>query len=196
MPSGPLAGSAPPGDGPAAPPVGLPDPAELARLLDERAIVEVTHRYCAALDGRDWAELARCFTADAVAVFGRVPGQHEGLAAIQRVCRRSLEPLDASQHLVANHLIDISGDVASSRCYVRAQHTRRGLEGGKNFIIAGTYQDQWRRTPEGWRITRRTLVETWSEGNPAVLARHAEEGSGARGAPADAAETDAGEEPR
>jgi len=181
------------GDGPPTPAPGPPDPAELARLVDERAIVEVTHRYCAALDGRDWAELARCFTPDAVAVFGRVPGQHEGIAAIQRVCRRSLEPLDASQHLVANHLIDISGDAASSRCYVRAQHTRHGLEGGKNFIVAGTYEDEWKRTPEGWRITSRNLVVTWTEGNPAVLARHAEEGSVAPGAPTGAGETEAGE---
>lgn len=144
---------------------------ELARLLDERAIVEVTHRYCAALDGRDWAALDRCFTPDAVAVFGRVPGRHEGLGAIQRVCRTSLEPLDASQHLVANHLIDVSGDGARSRCYVRAQHTRRGLEDGDNFMIAGTYVDEWRRTADGWRITSRTLVVSWTEGNPGVLAR-------------------------
>ncbi len=147
------------------------DETEFARLIDERAIVEVTHRYCAALDGRDFAALERCFTEDAVAVFGRVRGRHEGIEAIQRVCRAALEPLDASQHLVANHLIELSGDTAHSSCYIRAQHTRREFPGGENYLIAGSYIDDWRRTPEGWRIAERHLVESWGEGNPAVLGR-------------------------
>jgi len=144
---------------------------ELARLLDERTIVEVTHRYCAALDGRDWVALDRCFTPDAVAVYGGVAGEHHGLEAIKAVCRASLEPLDASQHLVGNHLVDLVGDTATSRCYVRAQHCRRGLPGGDNFMVAGTYEDDWRRMAEGWRITRRVLAVTWTDGNPMVLAR-------------------------
>ncbi len=154
----------------------MPDDTELTRLLDERAIVEVTHRYCAALDGRDWDALSRCFTPDAIAVYGRITGQHEGIGAIQRVCRTALEPLDASQHLVANHLVELLGDQAKSSCYIRAQHTRRGLEDGENFMVAGTYEDEWRRTADGWRICRRTLVVSWTEGNPAVLARRPEGG--------------------
>lgn len=151
--------------------------AELARLLDERAIVEVTHRYCAALDGRDWAALDGCFTPDAVAVYGGVPGEHHGLDAIKAVCRASLQPLDASQHLVANHLVDLAGDFATSRCYVRAQHCR-SVPGGDTFMVAGTYEDDWRRTPAGWRISRRVLTVTWTGGNPAVMVRkRAGEGS-------------------
>jgi ketosteroid isomerase-like protein len=150
--------------------------AEVARMLDERAIVEVTHRYCAALDGHDWQALERCFTPDAVAVYGGVPGEHDGLDAIKEVCRASLEPLDASQHLVANHLVELAGDTAASRCYVRAQHCRRELPDGENFMIAGTYEDEWLRTADGWRITRRVLAVTWTEGNPMVLARNRREG--------------------
>jgi ketosteroid isomerase-like protein len=145
--------------------------AALVRLLDERAIVEVTHRYCAALDGRRWEALDGCFIPDAVAVYGGVPGEHHGLDAIKAICRASLQPLDASQHLVANHLVDLAGDTATSRCYVRAQHCRRGLTGGDNFMVAGTYEDDWRRTPDGWRIARRVLVVTWTDGNPAVMVR-------------------------
>lgn len=144
----------------------------LDRLLDEWAIVEVTHRYCAALDGHDWEALGRCFTPDAVAVFGGVPGEHHGLDAIKAVCRASLEPLDASQHLVANHLVELTGDTATSRCYVRAQHCRWGLPEGTNFMVAGTYEDAWRRTADGWRINRRVLAVTWTDGNPTVLVRN------------------------
>ncbi|MDA8279708.1 MAG: nuclear transport factor 2 family protein [Actinomycetota bacterium] len=146
--------------------------AALARLVDEHAIIEVTHRYCAALDGRDFEALGGCFTVDAVAVYGGVRGEHRGIDAIKSVCRASLEPLDASQHLVANHLIELAGETATSRCLVRAQHCRRGLPGGENFMVAGTYEDEWRRMPEGWRISRRVLAVTWTEGNPKVLERN------------------------
>jgi hypothetical protein len=183
MPSGPLAGSEPPADGGReAAPGRLRGGEELQRLVDELDIVGVTHRYCAAIDGRNWGDLARCFTPDATAVFGGLPGRHEGLAEIQRVISNSLEPLDASQHLVTNHLIELSGDAAASRCYVHAQHVRRGLEGGENFTLAGTYEDQWRRTVEGWRISSRTLSVTWTQGNREVLGKRGEDGSPRRGA--------------
>lgn len=186
MPSGPLAGSEPPADSGREAVAGqLSGGEELQRLVDELDIVGATYRYCAAIDGRNWGDLARCFTPDATAVFGGLPGRHEGLAEIQMAISNSLEPLDASQHLVTNHLIELSGDAATSRCYVHAQHVRRGLEGGENFTLAGTYEDQWQRTAEGWRICLRTLSVTWTQGNREVLRKRGEEGSPRRGAGAE-----------
>ena len=183
MPSGPLAGSEPPPDSGPEAPGGRPSGGEeLQRLVDELEIVGVTYRYCAAIDGRNWGDLARCFTPDATAVFGGLPGRSQGLAEIQRTIRNSLERLDASQHLVTNHLIELSGDAATSRCYVHAQHVRRGLEGGENFTLAGTYEDQWQRTAQGWRISWRTLSVTWTQGNREVLGKRGEQGPPRRGA--------------
>jgi ketosteroid isomerase-like protein len=153
-------------------------------MLDEQAIVGVTYRYCAAIDARSWDDLTHCFTPDAAAVFGGLPGRHEGLAEIQRVIRSALEPLDASQHIVSNHLIEVSGDTATSRCYVQAQHVRSGPDGSDNFTLAGTYEDEWQRTGDGWRICSRTLSVTWTQGNREVLAKRASgDAPGGAGAP-------------
>ena len=141
----------------------------LESLLDRTEIVELLHRYATAIDDRDWARLATCFTADAVALYGPVLGRQEGIAAIEKTCRTAIEPLDASQHLVGTHEIELDGDRARARCYVHAQHTRAGMPGGDNFVIGATYFDQLVRTPDGWRIRERELRILWQEGNPRVL---------------------------
>ena len=37
--------------------------------------------------------------------------------------------------------------------------------------MAGVYDDELRRTADGWRIVHRTLTVTWTDGNPAVIGR-------------------------
>jgi hypothetical protein len=144
----------------------------LRLLVDERDIVRVALRYCRALDTRDWGLLAEVFLDDATAELGD-SGLLEGIDAITATCRAALSPLDASHHMVSNHEVAVEGDAASHRCYVQAQHVRRGVVGGRNLIIAGHYEDRLARASGGWRITHRSLIVTWTEGNSAVVAPHA-----------------------
>ena len=92
-----------------------------------------------------------------------------GIESIIERISTALDPLDASQHLMGNHLVVVSGDRATCRCYLQAQHVRHGAPGGSNYIVAGRYEDDLVRTPEGWRIRRRVLVVTWTDGNVAVV---------------------------
>jgi 3-phenylpropionate/cinnamic acid dioxygenase small subunit len=141
----------------------------LESLLDRMEIVELLHRYALAIDDRDWARLATCFTEDAVASYGPMLGRQDGIAAIEKTCRTALEPLDASQHIIGTHEVEIDGNRARARCYVHAQHTRAGTAGGDNFVIGASYVDELVRTPDGWRIRERELHILWQEGNPRVL---------------------------
>ncbi len=135
---------------------------------DRQAIVDVTIQYCWVLDGKAWDELAGVFTEDAVFERSDAPPLR-GLPAVRDFIASVLAPLDRSQHLVTNHQVEPDGEGARSRCYFHAQHVREGLEGGAHFIVAGSYQDSWTRTPDGWRSRRRLFEVLWSEGNPAVL---------------------------
>lgn len=144
---------------------------EAVRTLLHRAeIVDLVHRYASSLDDRDWQRLASCFVPEAIAHYGPVLGRVDGFAAIERVCRATLDPLDSSQHLISNIEIEITDGAARVRSYFQAQHTKVGTLGGDNFTIGGTYLDQLVHTDSGWRIRERELCMVWQEGNPAVVA--------------------------
>ncbi len=134
---------------------------------DRSAIVDLTIAYCWAIDERCWDDLAAVFLPNATAVLG-VP-ELRGLDAIVAHIRATLEPLDASQHLVANHQVLIHGGHATSRCGFQAQHVRRNAVDGRTYLVGGRYDDELVRTPDGWRISRRVLAPVWYEGNPGVL---------------------------
>lgn len=147
--------------------------AALQQLLDEKAIVDLTIRYGWALDQRDFEDLRNVFAPDAFALLGGV--ECDGIDAIIARISRALTRLDVSQHLLGNQQVTIAADgaTATQRCYLQAQHTIRGTEGGDNFIIAGRYEDELARTADGWRITRRHLIVDWTDGNAAVVGRSA-----------------------
>ena len=135
---------------------------------DRQAVADVTIAYCWALDTRDWTALEQVFLVDATA---RLGPECVGLDAIKERVSTALTPLDHSQHCVSNHQVHVDGDVATSRCYLVAQHTMLDAEGGANFTVAGRYEDSMERTSDGWRIRRRELTMTWTEGNPKVMHR-------------------------
>ena len=168
--SGYVAWPAPPRDG-VARGTGVPRGARY-----RAAIVALTYRFCWAIDDRDWTGLRALFTPDASGFLGV---DCPTVDAMVEQCRGFLGALDASHHLVTNHLVAIDGDDASCRAYFQAQHTIRGATGGDNWLLGGRYIDQLRRTEAGWRIAFRDLVVVWTEGNAAVLATASE----FRGAP-------------
>jgi hypothetical protein len=133
-------------------------------MSDQQEVVDALVRYATALDTREWDLLATVFTADAVADYGELGGVNTGLAAITAVVR-SLEGFDATQHLLGNFVVEVDGDTATANCYLQAQH----VVDGDVFTIGGTYRDRLTRTLAGWRIAHRTLLPTWTAGNPAVL---------------------------
>lgn len=136
---------------------------------DERAIIDLTIAYTWALDTKHFDELRNVFTPDATAMMhGTACDDAE--AIIARVSG-ALASLDASQHLIGNHQVRINGDTATCRCQLQSQHVRRGTEGGDNYMIGGTYEDRLVKTPDGWRISQRTMEESWHSGNRAVVRR-------------------------
>ena len=136
-------------------------------LADKAEIVEVTIRYCTALDTRDWALLAECFTDDAEARY-QSPGVagtdgYVGFPAIEKRLGDSMNLLLASQHCVSNHVISLRESEAECRCYVRAQHIRSAATGVESFMVGGTYADRLVRTEVGWRISSRVMTYTWTD---------------------------------
>jgi 3-phenylpropionate/cinnamic acid dioxygenase small subunit len=149
-------------------PAEAPPGSDLRTLQDKQEITEICYRYGYAVDRRDWTALAGLFTPDADAYYLDLPPCH-GYQAIEDTCRVALTPLSATQHLIANVVVQLDGDRAQSSCYLQAQHVMAGTPGGDTFIIAGRYDDELVRTGDGWRIRERRLAGIWTDGNPAVV---------------------------
>jgi len=146
--------------------------AAIARIIDEHAVQAVLLRYATALDTRDWGKLRSCFVPDVVATYDSI-GDLQGYEAVERLCRTALEPLAATQHVVSNVEVSIDGDRAAARCNLQSTHVRT-TPSGDNFVIAGVYTDELIRTPDGWRIARRSLRRVWTTGrlhDPAAALR-------------------------
>lgn len=141
-------------------------------VADRIEIHDVMHRYALAIDTKNWPLLERVFANTVVADFRSFGAREvfQGSASdwIASV-RTTISGMDATQHLMTNHLYDVVDDLAVGTSYIRAAHICRSEWGGDTYTIGGHYEVKMRRMHEGWRIVEYTLVVTHHEGDRHVL---------------------------
>lgn len=142
----------------------------MQELVDRGQIGDLLAAYATALDTRDWDALGRVFAPGASCDYGSL-GSPSGVGEITSLVRSTLDGLDATQHLIGNVTVKVDGDQATAECYLIAQHIRAGAPGGDHYLIGGRYSDRMVRTPDGWRISHRTLHRMWTTGNRGVIQR-------------------------
>jgi len=143
-----------------------------AALADRLAVHDVMHRYALAIDSKDWSLLDQVFADRLRADFRSfgVKQPFEGTRAdwIANV-RGTIDGMDATQHMMANHLYRIDDDRATGTTYIRALHVCRNEWGGDRYTVGGHYGVEMARQADGWRVTAYALNVTWSEGDRHVL---------------------------
>ena len=80
------------------------------QLVDKMEIIDVTIRYCTALDSRDWSLLATCFT-EGTRVRYQHPQDDDVHVGRGTACRRLKRPTGhmlVTQHVVSNHVVTTS----------------------------------------------------------------------------------------
>jgi len=140
---------------------------DVSYLADVHEIQQTLLAYAVALDSRALEMLDRVFTPDA-----RIDIPGVGVvdrAGYQAACRAGLGSLDATHHFTNAPLLSVDGDRAQARSYLVAQHISAAAEGGSWLMIGAWYNDELRRTAEGWRIVSRAGTPVWWSGNGALL---------------------------
>lgn len=139
-----------------APPTRLDDlMRRVQRLEDVDAIWRLFMTYKQHLDQRDFKAYASLFTDDAewIGNLGKVVGPQQ----IEELLAQTLEVWDSDRerthHLVLNPVIDVDGDTATATS--NWGYVTRGDDDAPVFLMLGRYLDQLRRTPDGWRFSRR-----------------------------------------
>jgi hypothetical protein len=126
----------------------------LMQLRDERAIERALILFARAMDERDWTTMAEILAEDAQGDFGT--GRLEGAVAIIELIGGYLDNCGATQHLLGNVLVDVQGDSAVSRAYIRDVHLDSTDAPDTRFYTIGDYRDTWRRRPDGsWCLAER-----------------------------------------
>ena len=133
-------------------------------IEDKLAIHDVIARYSYAYDSQDADAFAHLFVEDGVfEIF--VPGQTSpsvrlpSRAAIHEWAARRLHARRGrftSRHYQSGILFDeLTPESALTRTMVLVTH-QSAAEAAPRATVSGVYHDQWRKTPEGWRLARRT----------------------------------------
>ncbi len=123
-------------------------------MTDREEIVDLTIRYATAIDSRQYELLSTVFTADADLDYGEV-GHWTGAAEITEFMDLAHKGAANTMHRMSNQVVAVDRDAATARTYVDALIL--GPEGsGVNAI--GYYDDEVVRTPDGWRISKRTFT--------------------------------------
>jgi len=134
-------------------------------LTDKLAIQEVIAQYSYAYDAQDAEGFAALFTEDAVWELLAAGSTHpairlESRAAILAWAKQRLH--ERRGHFVSRHhqsstLFEaLTAESARTRTMVLVTH-QDVTEAVPRPVASGVYYDQWRKTPEGWRLVHRKL---------------------------------------
>jgi hypothetical protein len=139
-------------------------------LVDRAEIDDLIDRFSCDLDDRtrdgrpfDVVWVREYFTDDASVEYpvGAATGA-EAISAL--IDGTGMAPFQRTQHVTANHLVELDGDRGTVRFNLIATHVFR--EDGTRFTVGDYYEGTLVRTPAGWRFARQTLTVTWTDGNP------------------------------
>lgn len=129
---------------------------------DERAIIRTIDAVGFFADRDEWDAVADQFHPDGVLLDYRSyanasAGTDEAPAAqspasVVEAWQTVLPGYDYTQHVIANHQVDLAGDTATARSNVHATHVLDGA----HWIFLGDYEHELVRTEAGWKITAMT----------------------------------------
>jgi ketosteroid isomerase-like protein len=140
-------------------------------LVDRAEISELLHTFARALDEKDWESYVDTYAEDGAIELPWATVPRDKLAEF---VPHDLGRFHATHHISSNHQIDVSGDTARSRSYLQAMHVLNAGDQGSQWLVAGWYDNEYRRTPAGWKLTRVRITPVWELGSRPPLEESAE----------------------
>ena len=140
---------------------------EITSVADRLKIIELINQFGMAIDLRDWKSFRSLF-ADSVEFDYSSIGEATGILQPDDVvsnARKDLGGFQATQHMITNHQVKLSGSDATCYAHVRAQHFLPNDQGEPTFEMGGYYTAGLVRTDSNWKIQRWKFSVLWTRGN-------------------------------
>lgn len=145
---------------------------DLQVLIDRSDISQMICRLALGMDLRDQDMFRSCWADEFYLSVPPLAGDAVPLEGDMRADEHArnviamLSEFKATQHVLANHHIDVEGDTATCCAYLIGTHTLANVEDGDPVqTIGARYDFKCQRMTDGWKITNMKWTRYWSTGN-------------------------------
>ena len=137
------------------------DPASLKALQDRTDIADVLYRYSSAVDSFDRDGIRSALADDIWAQYGN-GDPVTGADALADWITQATATVVWQHHLLNVYHVTIDGDQAKTLSYLTSYQVFEE-DPKAAIILVARYHDELKRTPEGWKISKRTMELLWGE---------------------------------
>lgn len=135
----------------------------MSQVEDKQAISDLIARYPQLVDEREFDRLPELFTADARIDFSAFGGPTDTPAGIKTFLQESLGAFARTQHMMGLPDITLEGERARARTSCTNPMVVDNGDGTRQVWLIGLwYDDEFIRTPDGWRFTSRKQERCYS----------------------------------
>ena len=144
-----------------------------ADLTNRLLLRELVDSYALVVDNRDTERFISLFLPDGVLTVYE-PDVPDAVVTFTgsdelRTVMNLLQNFDTTLHVMANHLCQINGDMATGEVYCLANHLIKSNSGIINLCMYIRYYDTYSLTVDGWRFAHRKVKRQWTEEHSADL---------------------------
>jgi len=135
----------------------------IQEISDRLEINDLLIEYSTAIDQMDFDALDDVFTKDAIIDYTTFGGIKGSLEEAKAFLKETLPLFSATQHMIANSAVKITGDAATGRTMCHNPMLVKNDDGSENMTFIGLwYIDTFIRTEKGWRIKTRSEESSYS----------------------------------
>jgi len=136
---------------------------DVSRLSDSQEIAQLTAKLGATLDEKRPEDLRQVFAPDVQFQFG--DNLVSGVGEIVKRGQMLAGKFARVHHVITNVIVDLDGDSARVRAQLVATHGYWDDRPDLHFDSGGIYRFEVTRLAEGWRISKASLQNVWTNGS-------------------------------
>jgi ketosteroid isomerase-like protein len=137
------------------------DSASLRALQDRTDIADVLYKYSSAVDSFDYDGIRSALADDIWAHYGNADPV-EGADKLVSWISEATATVIWQHHLLNVYHVTIDGDQAKTLSYLTSYQVFKENPDAAVILVA-RYHDELRRTPDGWKISKRIMELLWAE---------------------------------
>jgi len=142
----------------------------IEEMSDRFELQDLCYRYAQLIDERKFQQLESVFTQDAHIDYSAMGGAVGGLSDTIAFLQDAMTIFSNFQHLNSNLQFSVQGDTATGRVMCFNPMEVEQEDGSvHSFMLGLWYNDEYIRSAQGWRISKRSEEKSWMLNEPEFM---------------------------